>query len=83
MGFAFDTDNWRLRRGSVPQRNQLSSRLKSQISELAVDLREFIRKRDYQYRHEPPGREHDSLLRAMYFLVGPNPCRTQKEKQFS
>ncbi len=51
--------------------------------QLAADLREFIRKRDYQYRQEPPGREHDSLLRAMYFFVGPNPCRKQEKKPVS
>ena len=63
------------------RRNELFSRLEAQLKDLADDLREFIRKRDYQYRSEPPGREEDSVLRAMQFFVGPNPCgsRTRKE----
>jgi hypothetical protein len=65
------------------QRNQLSLRLKSQISERAADLREFIRKRDYKYRNETPGREWDSLLRAMRFFVNPNPCGVAGAKQRS
>ena len=63
------------------KRKELFSRLQEQISELSADLREFIRKRDYQYSHEPPGQEHDSVLRAMRAFVGQNPCgpRTKKE----
>jgi hypothetical protein len=63
------------------KRSELFSQLVAQLRELADDLREFIRKRDYQYRSEPPGREQDSVLRAMQFFVGPNPCgsRTRKE----
>lgn len=63
------------------KRNELFSQLEAQLSNLADDLREFIRKRDYQYRNEPPGREQDSVLRAMQFFVGLNPCgpRTKKE----
>jgi Family of unknown function (DUF6062) len=56
------------------QRHQLSVRLKAQIAELSADLREFIRKRDYQHRNETPGRERDSVFRAMRFFVRPNPC---------
>jgi hypothetical protein len=33
----------------------LFEQLKSRVSELAADLREFIRKHDYQYRNEPLG----------------------------
>lgn len=72
-------ETWKL----SPQRNQLSSRLKAQISELAADLREFIRKRDYQHRNETPGREWDSVARAMQFFVGPNPCSVTGEKESS
>jgi hypothetical protein len=63
------------------KRNELFSQLEAQLRDLAADLREFIRKRDYQYRDEPPGREQDSVLRAMQFFVGTNPCgsRTKKE----
>jgi hypothetical protein len=43
-------------------------------------LGEFIRKRDYQHRNELPGREQDSVLRAMQFFVGPNPCRSRTGK---
>jgi hypothetical protein len=53
------------------KRQELFAQLKTRVSELAADLREFIRKRDYQFRNEPPGREHDSVLRAMLFFVGP------------
>ena len=63
------------------KRNELFSQLEVQLSDLAADLGEFIRKRDYQHRNEVPGREQDSVLRAMQFLVGPSPCgsRTGKE----
>jgi hypothetical protein len=56
------------------KREELFQQLKTQVSELATDLREFIRKHDYQHRKEPPGREQDSVLRAIRFFVGPNPC---------
>jgi hypothetical protein len=63
------------------KRNDLFAQLQAQLSDLAADLREFIRKRDYQYRDELPGREQDSVQRAMQFFVGPNPrgSRTGKE----
>jgi hypothetical protein len=63
------------------KRKELFAQLRTRVAELAADLREFIRKRDYQYRSEPPGREQDSLLRAIWFFVGPDPCgpRTKKE----
>jgi Family of unknown function (DUF6062) len=63
------------------KRDELFSQLQAQLSDLVADLREFMRKRDYQYRNELPGREQDSVLRAMQFFVGPNPCgsRTRKE----
>ena len=63
------------------KRDELFSQLEAQLRDLVADLREFIRKRDYQFRNEPPGREQDSVPRAMQFFVGPNPCgsRTRKE----
>jgi hypothetical protein len=64
-----------------PKRNRLSVQLQEQVSGLAADLREFIRKRDYQYRNEPPGREQDSVLRAMRAFVGPNPCGPQTKEE--
>jgi hypothetical protein len=54
------------------KRKELFAQLKTRATELAADLREFIRKRDYQYRNEPQGREQDSVLRAMLFFVGPD-----------
>lgn len=63
------------------KRQNLFAQLKARTSELAADLREFIRKRDYQYRHEPPGREHDSVHRAIRSFVGPNPCRPRTKKE--
>jgi hypothetical protein len=63
------------------KRKELLAQLRTRVSELAADLREFIRKRDYQFRSEPPGREQDSVLRATGFFVGPDPCgpRTKRE----
>jgi hypothetical protein len=65
-----------------PKREELFAHLKTQVSELATDLREFIRKHDYQYRDEPRGREQDSVLRAIRAFVGPDPCkrRTIRER---
>jgi hypothetical protein len=60
------------------KRDRLFSQLEARISELADDLREFIRKHDYQYRHEPPGREQDSVLRSMRLFAGPDPCRARR-----
>jgi hypothetical protein len=54
------------------KRKELFAQLKTRVTELAADLREFIRKRDYQYRDEPSGRERDAVLRAMLFFVGPD-----------
>jgi len=65
------------------KREELFSQLQVQLSDLADDLREFIRKRDYQYRDELPGREQDSVLRAMQFFVGPNPCGSRTGKETS
>ncbi len=41
------------------------------VGELIADLREFQRKHDYQFRHEPRGAESASPERALEFLVGP------------
>ncbi len=65
------------------KRNELFSQLKEKLSDLAADLREFIRKRDYQHHNELPGREQDSVLRAMQFFVGPNPCGSRTGKETS
>lgn len=65
------------------KRETLFGQLKAQARELAVDLREFIRKRDYQYRDEPAGREHDSVLRAICSFVGPNPCGPRTKNRSS
>jgi hypothetical protein len=40
------------------------------VRELVGDLREFQRKHDYQYRHEPRELESTSPQRAIQFLVG-------------
>lgn len=60
------------------KREQLFQQLEARLTELSNDLREFIRKHDYQYRSEPPGPEQDSVLRSMRLFVGPDPCRTHK-----
>jgi hypothetical protein len=62
------------------KRTELFALLRTRASELAADLREFVRKRDYQYRSEPPGREQDSVLRAIRFFVGPDPCGPRIKK---
>jgi hypothetical protein len=41
------------------------------VRQLIADLREFQRKHDYQFRHEPRGAESASPERALDFLVGP------------
>jgi hypothetical protein len=65
------------------KRQQLFAHLKVQVTELSADLREFIRKYDYQYQDEPRGREQDSVLRAMCLFVGPDPCRARTKKEIS
>ncbi len=57
------------------KRDRLFSQLEARVTELGNDLREFIRKHDYQYRDEPLGREQDSVVRSMRLFVGPDPCR--------
>ena len=42
-----------------------------QIGQLIDELREFQRKHDYRYKHEPRGPEWSSPERAIGFLVGP------------
>jgi len=60
------------------KRDRLFTQMETRIAELGNDLREFIRKHDYQYRDEPRGREQDSVLRSMRLFVGPNPCRARQ-----
>lgn len=60
------------------KRDRLFSQLEAHLTELGNDLREFIRKHDYQYRHEPNGPEQDSVLRSMRLFVGPDPCGGRK-----
>jgi hypothetical protein len=62
----------------LAKRDRLFQQLEARIAELGNDLREFIRKHDYQYRDEPPGREQDSVLRSMRLFVGPDPCGPRK-----
>ena len=40
------------------------------LEDLAVDLREFIRKQSWQGRHEPRGREQESWRRTISLFVG-------------
>jgi hypothetical protein len=39
-------------------------------AELTGDLKEFLRKHDYRYRHEPYGREKEIVKRCLEFLMG-------------
>lgn len=45
----------------------------SQVNHLINELREFERKHDYQYKHEPRSSEWSSPERALDFLVGRKP----------
>lgn len=45
----------------------------SRVNQLINELREFQRKHDYQYKHEPRGSEWSSPERAIDFLVGRKP----------
>lgn len=56
------------------KRKQLFAQLEAKVGELSADLREFIRKYDYQYREEPRGREQNPVLRALCLFAGPDLC---------
>lgn len=60
------------------KRERLFAQMEARVIELGNDLREFIRKHDYQYRSEPRGPEQDSVLRSMRLFVGPDPCAPRK-----
>ena len=60
------------------KRHRLFTELETRLAELGKDLREFIRKHDYQYRDERRGPEQDSVLRSMRLFVGPDPCRARQ-----
>jgi len=51
-------------------RQQLRSTLADHLQELQAELREFIRKHDWNCRDEPFGRERDSVFRAIQVLTG-------------
>ncbi|MGH9547393.1 MAG: DUF6062 family protein [Terriglobales bacterium] len=63
------------------KRQELFLSLKVQATQLAADLREFIRKHDYQYRSEPGGPEQDSVLRAIHLLAGIRQCKEETMKE--
>jgi len=65
------------------KREELFAQLKAQVTELRSDLREFIRKYDYQYRDEPRGREQDSVPRAIRLFVGSELCKPPLRKERS
>ena len=49
---------------------QLCAALGEHLHQLRADLKEFIRKRDWNHREEPPGREKGAVLRAIQVLAG-------------
>jgi len=60
-----------LQRWANPEKTcWLATILQKKADELHADLREFIRKHDYQFRDEPKGREQDSVRRSAEFLFG-------------
>jgi hypothetical protein len=52
------------------KRAKLFAELRKRLGDLSADLREFIRKHDYQFRHEPPGPEANAVERTMGLLLG-------------
>lgn len=52
------------------KRAKLFGELRNRLGELSADLREFIRKHDYQFRHEPLGCEASAVERTMALLAG-------------
>ncbi len=51
-------------------RQWLVAAMRQFTAELEADLKQFIRKHDVQYRHEPLEREADIVRRSVAFLVG-------------
>jgi len=49
---------------------QLRATLEEHLRQLQTDLKEFIRKHDWNYRAEPLGRERDAVSRAIQGLTG-------------
>jgi hypothetical protein len=49
---------------------QLRCALEEHLRQLLADLKEFIRKHDWNHRDEPLGREKDAVLRAIQVLTG-------------
>jgi hypothetical protein len=43
---------------------------RDQITTIRTGLKEFIRKNDHRFQHEPVGNERDSWKHAISFLVG-------------
>ena len=52
------------------KREWLKTALSQRASQLLDDLRELIRKYDYQFKNEPKGREQNSVLGCAEFLFG-------------
>ncbi len=50
---------------------QLRAALVARLQQLQADLREFIRKHDWNHRDEPLGQEKDAVPRAIQILTGP------------
>jgi hypothetical protein len=51
-------------------KQQILSALATRLRDLQADLNDFIRKHDWNHRHEPLGREKDSVQRAIPILTG-------------
>jgi hypothetical protein len=49
-------------------------------AELRAELREYIRKQDYRYTNEPPGREVGAWRRAVWRMVGSPVPRRQPQR---
>lgn len=51
-------------------RGWIETYFRAKSEQLASAVREYIRKRDWQYRNEPAGTEQDAVPRAIEFLAG-------------
>jgi hypothetical protein len=56
--------------GDAAKREWLGGIVSEQVAQLAADLRELIRKYDYQLKDEPKGREQHAVAHTAEFLFG-------------
>lgn len=62
---------------------KLADDQKARLEHLQTDLKEYIRKTNYLYAHEPKGKEQNSWTRAIDLLVGPYIAQATKWDRFN